>query len=87
MDCPHCQSNNVRLCQQKTALGYLQCRCRDCHKQFNERTGTAFNYIQYPNEVVMMAVHDYYRFRNSLDDVVTLMAMRDFYLSHQTVHN
>ncbi len=35
----------------------------------------------------MLAVHYYYRFRNSLDDVVTLMAMRGFYLSHQTVQN
>jgi len=35
----------------------------------------------------MLAVHYYYRFRNSLDDVVTLMAMRGFYVSHQTVHN
>ena len=87
MDCSHCQLTNVRLCLQKTALGYSQFRCRDCHKQFNERTSTTFNYIQYPTEVVMMAVHYYYRFRNSLDDVVELMAMRGFHLSHQTVHN
>jgi len=87
MDCLYCQSTNTRLRQQKTALGYLQFRCRDCTKQFNERTATAFNYIQYPTEVVMLAVHYYFRFRNSLDDVVTLMAMRGFYLSHQTVHN
>ena len=87
MDCLYCQSNNARLCKQKTALGYLQFRCRDCTKQFNERTGTALNYIQYRTEVVMLAIHYYYRFRNSLDDVVTLMAMRGFYVSHQTVHN
>jgi putative transposase len=87
MDCLYCQSNNSRLCKQKTALGYHQFRCRHCHKQFNERTGTAFNFIQYPTEVVMMAVHYCYRFRNSLDDVVELMRMRGLHLSHQTVHN
>src|SRR4051812_22694689 len=87
MHCPHCASKNTRLCQGKTTLGYLQFRCRTCSQQFNERTGTAFNYIQYPNEVVMLVVHYYYRFRNSLDDVVELMAMRGFYLSHQTMHN
>jgi len=32
-------------------------------------------------------VHYYYRFKVSLDDVVELMMMRGFYLSHQTVHN
>jgi len=34
-----------------------------------------------------MAVHYYYRFKVSLDDVVELMVMRGFHLSHQTVHN
>jgi transposase-like protein len=60
--------------------------CSYC-KQYNERTGTAFNFIQHRTEVVMLAVHYYYRFRNSLDDVVELMAMRGIHLSHQTVHN
>lgn len=87
MNCPHCQSNNTRLCKQKTALGYLQSRCRGCGQQFNERTATAFNFIQYPTEVVMLAVHYYYRFRNSLDDVVALIGMRGLHLSHQTIHN
>ncbi len=44
-------------------------------------------FIQYCNEIVMLAVHYYYRFRNSLDDVVELMEMRGISLSHQTVHN
>jgi len=87
MRCPHCKSQNTRLCPSKTALGYGQFRCRSCGKQYNERTGTGFNFIQYPTEVVMIAVHYYYRFRNSLDDVVELMVMRGFHLSHQTMHN
>ena len=87
MDCPGCQSENTRQCKTKTILGYLQFRCRDCQIQFNERSNSAFNFIQYPTEVVMLAVHYYYRFRNNLDDVVELMAMRGFHLCHQTVHN
>ena len=87
MDCSYCKSKNTRLCKSKTELGYCQYRCRDCNTQYNERTGTPFNYIQYRTEVVMLAVHYYFRFRNSLDDVVELMAMRNIYLSHQTVHN
>ncbi len=87
MDCPHCPSNNTRLCKQKTALGYHQFRCRDCGQQFNERTATTFNFIQYPTEVVMLTIHYYFRFRNSLDDVVELMALRGFHICHQTVHN
>lgn len=87
MDCPICQSKNIRLCKAKTDLGYKQYRCRSCNKQYNERTGTTLNFIQYPTEIVMLAVHYYYRFRNSLNDVVELMTMRGFHLSHQTIHN
>ena len=87
MNCPHCYSTDTRLCSTKTVLGYKQYRCRCCSRQYNERTGTLFNLIQYPTEVVMITVNYYHRFRLSLDDVVELMAMRGFYLSHQTVHN
>ena len=87
MNCPHCNSTNTRLCPTKTVLGYEQYRCRCCNRQYNERTGTLLNFIEYPTEVVMIAVNYYYRFKVSLDDVVELMAMRGFYLSHQTVHN
>lgn len=87
MDCIFCLSKNYRSSKATTNLGYKQYRCYDCKKQYNERTGTKFNFIEYPNEVVMMAVHYYYRFKVSLDDVVELMAMRNINLSHQTVHN
>lgn len=71
----------------KTVLGYEQYRCRDCAKQFNERTGSKLNYIEYRPEIVMLVVHHYYRFKLSLSDVVELMAMRGITLSHQTVSN
>ena len=35
----------------------------------------------------MFTVHYYYRFKVSLDDVVELMEMRGFHISHQTIHN
>ena len=73
MRCPHCQSKNTRKLQNKTHLGYQQFTCRECAKQFNERTGTQFNFIAYPNEIVMYVVHGYYRFKLSLNDVVELM--------------
>ncbi len=45
------------------------------------------NFIEYPTEMVVIAVHYYFRFKVSLDDVVELMKMRGFHLSHQTIHN
>ncbi|MBT6538999.1 MAG: IS6 family transposase [Francisellaceae bacterium] len=87
MDCPYCNSNDIKIFKTKTNLGYLQYFCRDCCHQYNERTGTKFNFIELPNEVVMLAVYYYYKFKVSLDNVVELMAIRGLYLSHQTVHN
>ena len=87
MRCRQRSSTKTHTCTHKTVLGYQQYRCRNCGIQFNERTGTALNFICYPTEVVMMAVHYYYRFKVNLDDVVELMLMPGFHLSHQTVSN
>ena len=87
MDCAHCQSKNTHKCKSTTELGYEKYRCRDCGRQYNERTGTPFNFIEYPTEIVMITVYYYYRFKLSLDDVVELMLMRNIHISHQTVHN
>ena len=87
MNCPHCKLDNHYELKKPTGLGYKQYYCRHCDKQYNARTGTVFNFIQYRTEVVMLAIHYYYRFKNSLDDVVELMVMRGIHLSHQTVHN
>ncbi len=87
MNCCHCQSNHTRSLNKATVLGYQQFICSDCGKQFNERSGTSFNFIMYPTAVVMMVIYYYYRFKVSLYDVVELMLMRGFHLTHQTVHN
>jgi len=87
MYCPHCSSKRTTFLKSKTNLGYKKLYCRSCCRQYNERTGTKFNFIEFPNEIVMMVVHYYYRFKVSLDDVVELMTMRNINLSHQTVHN
>ena len=70
-----------------TAMGYKKYSCRSCLTQFNERTGTSCNYIEYRTEIVMLVVYHYCRFKLSLDDVVEVMALRNISLSHQTVHN
>ena len=87
MNCPHCASGNTRKQTKLTSLGYKAYKCRNCSREYNERTGTAFNHTQYPTDVIMLTIHYYYRFKVSLNDVVELMLMRGFNISHQTVHN
>lgn len=55
MNCKLGQSTRTKRLKNTTVLGYQKFTCGDCGKQFNERTGTAFNYIMYPTSVVMYA--------------------------------
>lgn len=68
MNCSHCNASATRQLKQTTVLGYDQYYCRSCCSQFNERSGTEFNFIEYRTEVVMLAVYYYFRFKVSFDD-------------------
>jgi len=85
MNCTTCHSSNTLERSTKTSLGYKQYQCRNCIKYFNERTGTAFNYVQYPTDVVMLVVFFYIRYKLSLVDVSEIMMLRGLSVSHETV--
>ena len=46
--CPHCSSLTTTQLARKTSLGYKVFRCKECHRIFNERTGTPFNSLVIP---------------------------------------
>ena len=50
MDCVCCGSAAVAERPERTARGYRRFRCRDCGKQFNERSGGLLNRTQYPSD-------------------------------------
>ena len=56
MHCPHCASATSKEQIQKTTLGYRTFRCSDCKRCFNEGTGTPFNFLEYPTDVVLLVV-------------------------------
>ncbi len=56
MACPHCGSTATTKRRCRTALGYRRFNCRSCRRRFNERTSTGFNDLQYPTDVVLLAV-------------------------------
>ncbi len=67
--CPHCSSSSTTNRSRKTSLGYKVCRCRACHRIFNERTATPFNYLQFPTDVVLLVVLWRIRYKLSLRDL------------------
>jgi transposase-like protein len=57
MDSPHCASTITNEQTQKTTLGYRTFRCSACKRRFNERTGTPFNFLDYPTDVVLLVMN------------------------------
>jgi predicted Zn finger-like uncharacterized protein len=56
MACPHCQAAFTTEQAQRTALGYRKLRCHVCKRLFNERTGTPFNFLKYPTDIVLLVM-------------------------------
>ena len=72
MWCPHYESTATRERRERTELGYRRFRCRTCEREFNERTGTCFNHLQYPTDVVCLVVLWRVRYKLSLREFVKL---------------
>jgi transposase-like protein len=59
--------------------------CTACRRRFNERTGTLFNDLQYPTDIVLSAGLWRLRYKLSLRDVAELLLVRSFAVTHETV--
>ena len=85
MDCPHCRSAATTERSDSTTLGYRRFRCRHCDRGFNERTGTAYNWPQYPTDIVLLVVLWRLRYKLSLRDPAEMFLERSFVFTHETV--
>ena len=85
MSCPHCQATAARRRRQRTALGYRLFSCTSCRRRFNERTGTLFNELQFPTDIVLLAVLWRLRYKLGLRDVAELLLQRGYDVSHETI--
>jgi putative transposase len=56
MDCVACGSAAVTERPERTARGYRRFRCRECGKQYNERSGGLLNHTHYPSDVIALVV-------------------------------
>ena len=70
MRCSGCGSAAVTERFERTAQGYRRFRCRDCGKQFNERSAGLLNRRQYPSDVIALVVLWRLRYKLSLRDLI-----------------
>jgi hypothetical protein len=68
-----------------TDLGYAVYRCPDCCRSFNERTGTPFNFLEMPTDIVFQVVLFRLLFKLSLRDLVQMFLIRGYEFSHEGV--
>ncbi|MEE8422739.1 MAG: IS6 family transposase, partial [Dehalococcoidia bacterium] len=85
MTCPHCGSEETSRRRRRSSLGYRTSACRACRRIFNERTGTPFNELQYPTDIVLLAVLWRLRYKLSFRDVAELLLQRGFEVTHETI--
>ena len=87
MTCPHCTSAMTKEQTQRTTLGYRTFRCSSCQRIFNERTGTPFNFLEYPTDIVLLVVLWRLRYKLSLRDLAEMFLERGFVFTHEAVRD
>jgi putative transposase len=87
MSCPHCAATTTRARAKKTKLGYTTFFCPQCQSPFNERTGTPFNSLEAPTDIVLLAVLWRLRSKLSLRDVAEMFLERGFTFTHETIRD
>lgn len=87
MKCPHCGSTAGIQLSGKTSLAYRTFRCTNCSRRFNERTGTPFNNLQFPTDIVLLVIVWRLRYKLSLRDLSEMFLARGFEFTHETVRD
>jgi len=87
MRCMECGSTAVSERTERTAQGYRRFRCRNCGKQFNERSESLLNRTQYPSDVIALVVLWRLRYKLSLRDLPEMFLIRGIVFSHEAVRD
>jgi putative transposase len=66
MNCPYCATTDTKERANKTKCGYAAFFCPNCHRVFNERTGTPSNHLEFPTDIVLQVVLWRLRYKLSL---------------------
>ncbi|MDJ0704407.1 MAG: IS6 family transposase [Leptolyngbyaceae cyanobacterium MO_188.B28] len=87
MDCPHCHSTRTTPLKRITNLGYAVFCCKNCRRTFNGRTGTPFNFLEFPTDIVFQVLLCRLRYKLSYRDVAEFFLVRGFEFTHETVRD
>jgi hypothetical protein len=69
----------------QTAQGYRRFRCRDCDKQFNQRSDGGLNRASLPSDIIAFVAFCRLRYRLTLRGLSEIMLLRGFAISHESI--
>ena len=87
MNCPYCAGTMARKRAKRTKLGYITFFCPQCRHTFNERTGTSFNYLEFPTNIVLLAVMWRLRYKLIFRDIAEMFLARGFVFTHEAIRD
>jgi putative transposase len=97
VNCPFCKNEKAHLRKKLTKLGYKTFYCGKCDLTYcdfiycdltyNERTGTPFNYLSIPPDVLFLILFYRLRYKLSLRDIVEIFLERGFEFTHEAVRD
>jgi putative transposase len=87
MNCVGCGSASVAERREVTAQGYQRFRCRDCGRQFNERSDGVLNRTSFPSDIISFVVFCRLRYRLTLRDLSEMLLLRGFIVSHEAIRD
>jgi putative transposase len=85
MNCAYCTAPAVQEQSRRTSLGYRVFRCSACQRTFNERTGSPFNFLEFPTDLVLLVVIWRLRYKLSLRDLAEMFLVRGLPFTHEAV--
>jgi putative transposase len=87
MNYPYCMITATKKRTKKTKLGYTTFFCPRCRCVFNERTGTPFNYLEFPTDSVLLVVIWRLRYTLSLRDMAEMFSERGLTFTHEAIRD
>src|SRR5882757_8551115 len=87
MACVACGGTAITERSDRTAQGYRRFRCRECGRQFNERSDGILNRAQYPSDVIALVVFWRLRYKLSLRNLPEMFLIRGIEFSYEAVRD
>ena len=85
MPCTYCASPTTARRHTTPTFGDQTFRCAACWRSFNERTGTPFNLLEYPTDLVLLVVLWRLRYKLNMGDLAEIFLEPGFAFTHEAV--